>query len=523
MPRKDIASIPRILVPAAQYVRMSDEAQQYSIENQKAAIAEYAARNGFVVVKTYADPGKSGVIAKNRLGLRELLKDVVSGSADYKAILVYDINRWGRFPNNDEAAHYEFLCASSGIPLHYCAEPFKNDGTATSSLFKALKRSQAAEFSRELGEKVFRGKSRIVELGFWVGGPPGPGYRRLMVSSSGKRKQIMKVGEHKSFTTDRVILVPGPRKEVEGIRQMFKMAVAGNGCTQIARELNYRGFTNSGKPWEKRAVLDAVTNPKYTGCNVWSRSSQKFRATTRIRVAPENWVIKQGAFEPLIDQKTFDLAQANLRRVADCRWTDEQMLRRVRRLLKAKGELNERLFLKARNMPSTMTLRKRFGGYQRLYTLVGYKPKGDAVRRIRLENSARLRRELFAKIKDLFPQHVEITHLPKKHRSMLRIDNSFMVSVLLCKQKRRNGGELHWVVQPRAVERSYITLVGRLNRAHEDVVSFHLFSRLPHHYHRSFENDPWLNTGVRLKTLSEFYSSVTKLQAETGRSQIPLG
>ena len=117
---------------------------------------------------------------------------------------------------------------------------------------------------------------------------------------------------------------------------MFKMAVAGNGCTQIARELNHRGFTNSGKPWEKRAVLDAVTNPKYTGCNVWSRSSQKFRATTRIRVAAENWVRRQGAFEALIDQTTFDLAQANLRRSADHRWTDEQMLRRVRRLLKAK-------------------------------------------------------------------------------------------------------------------------------------------------------------------------------------------
>ena len=153
-------------VPAAQYVRMSDEAQHYSIENQKAAIAEYAARNGFVVIKTYADAGKSGVIVKNRFGLRELLKDVVSGNAEYKAILVYDVSRRGRFPNNDEAAHYEFLCASSGIPLHYCAEPFQNDGTASSSLLKALKRSMVAEFSRELGEKVFRGKSRIAQLWF---------------------------------------------------------------------------------------------------------------------------------------------------------------------------------------------------------------------------------------------------------------------------------------------------------------------------------------------------------------------
>jgi DNA invertase Pin-like site-specific DNA recombinase len=121
------------LVPVAQYVRMSTEDQQFSIENQKTAIQEYAARHGFLIVKTYADAGKSGVIAKNRPALRELLKDVVSGNTEYKAVLVYDVSRWGRFPNNDEAAHYEFLCSSSGTPLHYCAEPFTNDGTATSS------------------------------------------------------------------------------------------------------------------------------------------------------------------------------------------------------------------------------------------------------------------------------------------------------------------------------------------------------------------------------------------------------
>ena len=500
-------------IPVAQYVRMSDEAQAYSIENQKAAIAEYAARNGFVVIKTYADAGKSGVIVKNRFGLRELLKDVVSGNAEYRAILVYDVSRWGRFPNNDEAAHYEFLCASSGIPLHYCAELFQNDGTASSSLLKALKRSMAAEFSRELGEKVFRGKSRIAQLGFWVGGPPGSGYRRLMVSATGKRKQIMKLGEHKSFTTDRVILIPGPREEVEGIREMFALAAAGKGCTHIARELNDRGFTNVGSPWTNQTVLNAVTSPKYTGCNVWGRCSQKSRATTRTRIERENWITKQGAFEPLVDQATFDLAQANLRRITDCRWGDDQMLRRVRKLLKAKGRLSEALLMKARNMPCTSTLRKRFKDLQNLYTLVGYQPQEDVLRRTRLANSARFRRELVQKLKALFPEHVEVTHLPNKNRAMLRIDNNFMVVVLLCKQKRRNGGELHWVVQLPAHERDYMTLVGLFNRAHDGVVGYRLFSHLPIHYHRCFENDPWLNTGIELTKLSDFYPLAKKLWA----------
>src|SRR5882762_1285967 len=54
------------LVPAAQYVRMSTEDQQYSIANQEVAIQIYAKNHDYVVVSTYADAGKSGVAIKHR-------------------------------------------------------------------------------------------------------------------------------------------------------------------------------------------------------------------------------------------------------------------------------------------------------------------------------------------------------------------------------------------------------------------------------------------------------------------------
>ncbi len=89
------------LVPAAQYVRMSTEDQQYSIANQQAAIRTYAKGHGYVVASTYADEGKSGVGIKDRKELRRLLSDVMSGRAPFKAILVYDVSRWGRFQDVD--------------------------------------------------------------------------------------------------------------------------------------------------------------------------------------------------------------------------------------------------------------------------------------------------------------------------------------------------------------------------------------------------------------------------------------
>ena len=82
---------------AAQYVRMSTEHQQYSTENQRDKIREYAAKRGIEIVQTYADEGKSGLRLDGRQALQQLIRDVESGQADFQMILVYDVSRWGRF------------------------------------------------------------------------------------------------------------------------------------------------------------------------------------------------------------------------------------------------------------------------------------------------------------------------------------------------------------------------------------------------------------------------------------------
>jgi len=145
---------------------MSTEHQQYSTENQMDAMHRFAETRRMEIVRTYSDAARSGLNLEGREGLRQLLHDVERGLADYTEILVYDVSRWGRFQDADEAAYYEFICKSAGIPVHYCAEQFANDETLFGSLVKALKRNMAAEFSRELGVKVFNGKTRLARLGF---------------------------------------------------------------------------------------------------------------------------------------------------------------------------------------------------------------------------------------------------------------------------------------------------------------------------------------------------------------------
>jgi len=184
---------------AVEYVRMSTEHQQYSTENQSDAIRAYAAKRGLVIVRTYADAGKSGLRIDGRDALKQLIQDVQSGVADFQAVIVYDVSRWGRFQDADESAYYEYICRRAGISVAYCAEQFENDGSPVSTIVKGVKRAMAGEYSRELSAKVFAGQCRLIELGFRQGGPPGFGLRRVLIEQSGARKGALTRGEHKSI------------------------------------------------------------------------------------------------------------------------------------------------------------------------------------------------------------------------------------------------------------------------------------------------------------------------------------
>jgi DNA invertase Pin-like site-specific DNA recombinase len=139
---------------AAQYVRTATEQQQYSTANQTDKIRDYASKRGIVIIKTYSDVGKSGLSIFGRTGLQKLLSDVDSGQADFNLILVYDISRWGRFLEPGEGAYYEDICRRAGIEVTYCAEQFGNNSASVSTIVRAIKRSMADEYRRELSVMI---------------------------------------------------------------------------------------------------------------------------------------------------------------------------------------------------------------------------------------------------------------------------------------------------------------------------------------------------------------------------------
>lgn len=508
---------PVSLIPAAQYLRMSTEHQNFSLENQRSAIQSYAESNNFSVVKTYVDAGRSGVVLNHRAGLAQLLHDVLEGNQQYRVILVYDVSRWGRFQDTDEAAYYEFLCKRAGVPMHYCAEAFSNDPSMPNTIMKALKRAMAAEYSRELGVKTLAGQERLALLGFRQGGQPGYGLRRLLVSADGTRKHFLDTGQRKSIANDRVIQVLGPAHEVRCVKEIYEMFIQKNMTfKEIARELNRRRIKCiGGARWNPkgRSVSIILTHPKYTGFNVFGRSTKRLYTPSE-NVPRSGWTLVAGAFEPLIEPELFAAAQ-RIVKMSSRNISDDCMLDVLRACFVKNGKLSIRLMKNTVGIPSAHLYRRRFGSLSRAYELVGYDGSWRVGEWLKKRRSGRgLREDLINKIVSLSDGQVLIEDRGPAFRKRLRMNNGQLVSVVASPTSRNHEGRLRWLLKPVFDECLLTTLIARFT---EDRSAFKDLYVIPPFCSCKpislKENDPRLYQQTRLNNLGEFLVAVQSVSA----------
>jgi DNA invertase Pin-like site-specific DNA recombinase len=368
------ANVPGI--PAAQYIRMSTEHQRYSPDNQKSAIASFAEARGFEIVKTYLDAGKSGLTLAKRDGLRQLLSDVISGEVRFRAILVLDVSRWGRFQDTDQAAHYEYICREAGVQLHYCAESFENDGGAISSIVKHMKRVMAAEYSRDLSARISRAQRQQAKLGFKMGGTAPYGTRRQVVDESGKLRMTLKPGQRKALSTDKVVFALGPPAEVEVVERVFRdYALRRRKMTEIARWLNEEKRKHpKGGAWTPDIVRCMLKNEIYIGTLVFGRRYMNLGRT--IWFDEKDWV-RVAVVKPVVSVQLFEAAARRLKRSAASKRprSMKELTEGLARLLAEKGRLSHSIISKCSYLPVPSVFSRRFGSIEAAYRAVGFEPR----------------------------------------------------------------------------------------------------------------------------------------------------
>ncbi|OOH87197.1 serine recombinase [Pasteurellaceae bacterium 15-036681] len=458
---------------AVAYIRMSTEHQEFSPDLQRCFIEDYAKQNELSLIREYVDEGKSGLTAEHRPQFLSMLTLVQQGKADFEHILVYDVSRWGRFINIDESGHYEQICTNQGIKVHYCAEQFKGNDIG-SQIYKAIKRWSAGDYCCELGIKVFNGQKNLIQHGFRQGGPAGFGLRRQLVDCNGNAKFELKRGDRKSLQIDRVILVAGPKNEQEIVLQIYHDFVYLHKTEQqIADSLNAQNIvTDRGTVWTKGVVHQILINEKYVGHNVWNKCSASKTREHKGKNPITEWVRYDNCFEAIVPQALFNAAQTIIHQ-RSIRLTDEEMLDRLKELLKEKGKLSGMIIDESENCPSSSVYSRRFGSLIKTYTLINYEPERDyhyiEINRLLRQQHKNIVQHTIDKITELGGS---VTSDSKTE--LIRINDEFNASIVLSRCRYTPSGSKRWLIRFDSSLNPDLTIAIRLDDTANQILDYYL-------------------------------------------------
>jgi DNA invertase Pin-like site-specific DNA recombinase len=361
----------------AYYRHSAQDRQENSIAIQSEQVRQFATEHNLEIIHEFSDKGISGLSVEGRHAFNEMLNDyVIGGMAEFDYVLVLDVSRWGRFQETDLSAYYTGLCAKYGKQVVYTTIGFPKDDGLLHGLHLSIERYRAASYSRELSVKVFKGCAKIASDGYWAGGSPPYGTQRLLLDEQRNPVRVLRPGEHKAIHNQRVILTLGEQHEVAAIQQIFDSFVnTGKDPEEIAADLCDAGIPSpGGGRWRKSGVSSVLKNPLYAGVMVWNKTSQKMKSPSRKNPRDE-WILHPNAFEPIVPQEVFDLAQEIIHAKEEVRlrrYSDEDMIEKLRGIHDKYGFVSGKLIAATHDALSPATYVSHFSSldlaYQSMFT-----------------------------------------------------------------------------------------------------------------------------------------------------------
>jgi hypothetical protein len=188
------------------------------------------------------------------------------------------------------------------------------------------------------------------------------------------------------------------------------------------------------------------------------------------------WIKKEGAFDPIGPPDVFYTAQGIVRARAR-RYTDEELIERLRTLYQNRGFLSGLVINETDGMPSSTVYAHRFGSLIRAYQMVGFTPDHDYRY---LEINRFLRR--------LHPEIVAQTEtqiaalggefLRDPATDLLRVNHEFSVSLVLARCQTHDSGHNRWKVRFDTGLAPDITVAVRLDQENKAPLDYFLLPRL---------------------------------------------
>jgi DNA invertase Pin-like site-specific DNA recombinase len=427
-PAPESAETPARIGAVAYYRHSAQDRQENSIPLQREQVEKWALENGVEIIKEFADYGVSGLSTDRRNAFNEMFEGWIKTRSDFRLVLVLDVSRWGRFQDIDLSAAYSAECTRHGKQVVYTSMglPKKND--PFHAILISLERYRAAQYSRELSDKTFRGQARISSQGYRTGGYAPFGLSRLLLSESREPLQVLQHGQRKGIQNQRTTLAPGDPKEVEVVLRIFReFADLGRNEHQIAAGLNGDGIPSpKGSQWRWHGVRRILVDDSYIGTLTYNKTTKRLLSPARRNPRGE-WVRTPRAFQGIVPSDLFDRAQAIFRWRKD-RGTREHILETLRELHAQEGLLTRARIKSSPGRPSISGMYRHFHSMGNAFGAIFPEACRDVVRAVRAELE-------------------KTVALVEEHADFLVLDRSLTL-VIIPGVPISRGYESYWVFRP---------------------------------------------------------------------------
>lgn len=218
------------------YARYSSHGQtEQSIEGQLHDAYAYAEKNGYNIIGEYIDRALTGT-RDARPDFQRMIRE--AERRQFELVIVWKLDRFAR--NRYDSAIYKARLKKFGVRVVSVMENITDSPEGI--ILEGLLESMAEYYSANLSENVKRGQKESIMKGWFLGGHPPYGYR---------------VEDHKLVINER---------EAPVAQEIFRRYAAGDPISQIAADLNARGYrTRSGTPFRASSFDSMVKNSAYMG------------------------------------------------------------------------------------------------------------------------------------------------------------------------------------------------------------------------------------------------------------------
>lgn len=280
-----------------------------TLARHERALTELAERLRLSVTEIYREVVSGETIAARPM-MQRLLSEVEEGM--WAGVLVMEVERLARGDTVDQGIVSQAF-KYSGTKIITPGRSYDPNNEFDEEYFEFGLFMSRREY-QAIKRRLQRGRHASAKEGKFTGSIPPFGYDRVKLEGD------------KGYT-----LAPNP-EEAPVVKMIFALYTSGEpgrdggvermGCCRIAKRLNAMGVkTRRGGDWRAGTVRELLINPVYAGKTFWKRRpSQRKRENGRMvekrTRSLSELEIFPGLHPPLVDQETFDLANAYLRKPA---------------------------------------------------------------------------------------------------------------------------------------------------------------------------------------------------------------